>query len=217
MVDLTTLATAAAVAASMPACNWNAPGANPYRGPVASSVRAAAVRYGFDAATAAELVEKVRLMQTDAVVTITRDGLYSRDGVATNLRDMHHGKATMCTGTVVRNTWRDDQAETAFVYCASSGDCIAIPTICGNVSRVDFIPHVAPAEPAFRAWGGEPPAGPLEPQQQPQLPQPNGLAVPIPRDLPMAPRTHSVPEPSSLLLSLSALVILCVALRTRST
>lgn len=202
---------AASAAALSPACPWDHPGANPYRGPVVESVKAATVRYGFNAEVSAELAEKARTMDSDGLLTIGRDDIYSSDGEVANLRDMHHGqgsKATFCSGPVSRTGWRQTQSETALIYCASSGECIAIPIICGNVSRVDFKRHEHP-EPEFRAWMG---------MFKPWLPDP-------PKPDPLTPlnpqaqqrRVFEVSEPSSLFLVLPALVIAGVSVARRST
>lgn len=159
------------------ACNWNAPGVDPYRGPTAASVAAAVQRYKLPPEAQAELVRKARMLQPDAVVTITRDGIYSADGTASDLRDMHHGKpGRVCAGPVVRSRWRDDHAETALVYCAGR-ECIAVPTVCGNVARITWAPTAPPPEPAFRAWRPAPPLpGTRHPAPQP-VPEPSTLAL----------------------------------------
>ncbi len=132
MIAAALIASAAAVG-----CTWDHPGANPYRGPTVQSVKAAVARYGLPAETQQLLIEKVRRLDLNATVVITRDGIESHDGVATNLRDMHYGKGRVCNGEVLRTKWTAQHAETALVYCAR-GECIAIPTICGNVSRINF-------------------------------------------------------------------------------
>lgn len=176
-------------------CNWNAPGIDPYRGPVAASVAAAVQRYNLPPADQAELVRKARMLQPDAIITIARDGMYSVDGTATDLRGMHHGKpGRVCSGPVVRGEWRDDQAETALVYC-SGAECIAVPTICGNVARITWLPTAPSKEPEFRAWRGPPPETPATPRAgRPTPPRP-------------------VPEPSSLLLVAAALGVMVATRR----
>lgn len=133
------IAAALIASAAVVGCSWDHPGANPYRGPIVQSVKAAVARYGLPVETQYLLVEKARTLDVTATVVITREGIESHDGVATNLRDMHYGKGRICKGEVLRTRWADQHAETALVYCAR-GECIAIPTICGNVSRIDFTP-----------------------------------------------------------------------------
>lgn len=182
MITAALIASAAAVG-----CSWDHPGANPYRGPVVQSVKAAVARYGLPADTQYLLVEKARTLDVDATVVITREGIESHDGVATNLRDMHYDKGRVCNGEVLRTRWTTQHVETALVYCAR-GECIAIPTICGNVSRIDFTPTVVPAPRADipRFWHG---------------------------DLPM--RHNTVPTPSTISLVLLALAVTLITRRLR--
>lgn len=144
-------------AAADTGCNWNKPGANPYRGPVRESVISALKRYpDIPADAAAEITNKVRLLQPDTLMTITRDAITSIDGQVSNLRDMHHGKASVCRGPVQRSAWSDSHVEVAWVYC-SGKFCIAIPIICGNVSRVDYVPFVpSTSEPTVRGFPRQP-------------------------------------------------------------
>ena len=51
-----------------------------------------------------------------------------------------HWRGGLCRGEVQRTGWAAGRVEAALVYCAS-GHCVAVPTICGNVARVDFTPH----------------------------------------------------------------------------
>jgi hypothetical protein len=183
-------------------CAWDHPGADPYRGPVRKSVSEAVARYpDIPPQARAQLVQKASLLQPDGIVTITRAGLASNDGTASNLRDMHHGsgpRAGVCHGPVTRDGWAAAHAETALVYCAES-HCIAVPIVCGNVARIDFerwaqaeIPHQAPL-PEPRQWDV-----PLW-----LLPLPHILPLPDPADVPRwrsavpqigaAPRSVSVP------------------------
>jgi hypothetical protein len=193
------------------ACAWNAPGADPYRGPVAESVAAAVQRYDMTTQARAELVQKARLLQPDGIIVIQRDGITSTDGVATDLKDMHFGKpGRVCKGLVVRDKWRDNQAETALVYCAQ-GECIAVPTICGNVSRVTWTPITPPKEPEFRGWQGNPAPAPEfgpGPQAGDGRSEPQGRgAMRLQQRDPSHPQTP-VPEPSSALLVGAALALL---------
>lgn len=175
MIAAALIASAAAVG-----CTWDHPGANPYRGPTVVSVKAAVARYGLPAETQQLLIEKVRRLDLDATVVITRDGITSHQGTASNLRDMHYGKGRICNGEVLRTRWTAQHAETALVYCAR-GECIAIPTICGNVSRINFT-----AVASTRAERDDA----------------------LPRFWQGTPRTHNtVPAPSTLSLVLLALAV----------
>ncbi len=151
------------------ACNLNNPGADPYRGPVEPTVAAAVARYEFPKPIQAQLVAKVKRLDTDAVVRIGKDGLYSPTGTAANLRDMHFGKR-LCSGPVHRPRWKADHTEVALVYCVQ-GHCIAVPVICGNVSRIDFTPEVK-KEPDIR-----PPLQYVPPTPPMEVPEPSSLAL----------------------------------------
>jgi len=183
-------------------CTWNNSGADPYRGPVAASVAAAVDRYGMPVQVKAELVRKARMLQPDAVVVITRDGISSADGVATELRDMHYSRGRVCAGPVVRDRWTDKQAETALVYCAQ-GQCIVVPTICGNVARITWSPAAPPKEPEFRAWADTP----GQPQADHLVPVPR-LELPTPQAHPWRAAPAPIPEPSSLVLVATGIALL---------
>jgi len=218
-MSLTTLAVAASLTAASP-CHWNKPGATPYRGPVMQSVSQALARYtDIPADAAAQITSKARLLQPDTLVTITRDGVESPDGTATNLRDMHYGKDRLCAGPVERSAWKDTHAEPAFVYC-SGEHCIAVPIVCGNVSRIDYKPMISErAEPLLRP-GFEPEGGYLErpiPQPIPRLgfePDQRGF-TPSPMPRPINP-PYSVPEPSSMALLLAALASMVISTARRT-
>lgn len=184
MIAAAIIASAAAVG-----CSWDHPGANPYRGPTVQSVKAAVARYGLPVETQQLLIEKARTLDVTATVVITRDGITSQQGEASNLRDMHYGKGHICKGEVLRTRWTDQHAETALVYCAR-GECIAIPTICGNVSRIDFVPTAAASA---RSERGD-----------------------LPRFWQGTPRTHNtVPSPSTLSLVLLALAVTSIVRHRR--
>lgn len=173
-------------------CDWSRPGLDPYRGPVAKSVAMAVARYGFDSGTQAQLVAKAKRLQPDGYMVITRDDITSPQGLVTGFRDMHFGQGRLCRGEIHRDAWRADQAEVALIYCAG-GQCIAVPVVCGNVSRVEFAPFVSEqphADSGFRAW-------------KPWTPEPGP-----------EPKLNRVSEPSSLLLLLAALPCLLWARRS---
>jgi hypothetical protein len=171
------------------ACDWSNPGADPYTGGVAAAV----ARYGFPDAAQQEIVRKWRRIEMDGVVVITKDGAQplSRRFVASDLRDMHYGRDKLCVGEVKRDGWPDGHVELASVYCAGQ-HCIAIPTVCRNVSRIAWAPAPLPEAP-FRVWDGEPPK-----------------AMPFPT--PDGP-TRPIPAPSTLALVLIAALALRKASR----
>lgn len=174
----------------MKTCNWQNPGADPYRGPD-HKVKQALANYGFPEPVQAELYSKIRRLDPTAVVDISRDNLVATKGTATNLRDMHWGSGP-CWGPVLRSGWSEHHVEPALIYCAQD-HCVAIPTVCGNIARVDFAfrpPKMSTAlehDGSFRFWDGE------------------------------IPNTHhSVPEPSTVGLVLAACMILATVKKSRS-
>lgn len=119
------------------ACDWSKPGSAPYRGPGDVTAATAVESYrDIPADVRADLAERIRGQREDALALITRDGITSPQGTASALRDMHW-KGGMCVGPVVRTAWAADRVEAALVYC-SAGHCVVVPTVCGNVARVDF-------------------------------------------------------------------------------
>lgn len=175
-------------------CSWANPGAAPYRrGPATNTVAAAVARYGFPLDVQVELVRKERRIEQDAVVTITKQGMYAPNGTATNLRDMHWRNG-LCRGTVDISKWAEGHSETALVYCVRE-HCIAVPIVCGNVSRIDFKPH-PPKEPLFRAW------------EKPEHETPPWLKK-------VPPHRGTIPEPSTLLLVGAAVLAAGVMARLR--
>ena len=143
----------------MDACSWDNPGADTFRrhGDVAAAVAA----YGYPA----ELARRIRRIEPDDVLYISRDGVLALRGTAGNLRDMHFGRNRMCSGPVQRAAWKPDHRETALVYCAGT-QCVAVPIVCGNISRVDYMPRL-PRKPA-----------PVVPEAKVhQVPEPGSLAL----------------------------------------
>jgi hypothetical protein len=126
------LASAAlSAAAFVPACSWNQPGRNPYRGTVQEAVS----RYvDIPAPTRAALVAKIERHAADDNVVITRDDIVGRESYAPDISAMHFGRQTVCE-RVTRERWPATAREPAAVYCAD-GYCLIVPRICGNVSRV---------------------------------------------------------------------------------
>lgn len=117
------------------ACDWTHPGANRYTG-----MQSAAVMSYAEIPLPVRMVLASRVAAhagyTD-VVTIHRDGIVSeRDGsdYHADLAGMHFGAGQRCE-KVDRSRWSDGHEEKALVYCFA-GHCIAIPSVCGNVSRL---------------------------------------------------------------------------------
>lgn len=107
-------------------CDWNNPGSNPYRG---ASVYSAVQSYGFPKESTDEIVWKIKANMADAVIYIKRNSIESPFGVASNLRDMHFGSfqtskyfanGRKCIGNVVRNKWSFSDERAALVYCPTA-------------------------------------------------------------------------------------------------
>lgn len=135
-------------------CDWSRPGAAPYRSGSDWTAATAVESYtDIPAAARADLVARIRGQRDDALLLIGRDGLHSPQGVATGLRDMHW-RDGLCRGAVSRAGWAPGRVEAALVYC-SGPHCVAVPTVCGNVSRVSFEPH-AGRQAQLQQWGAAP-------------------------------------------------------------
>jgi hypothetical protein len=122
-------------------CSWDHPGANRYTGdPVAAVDHYNDIPPDIRAA----LKQRIAARKSDDIVTIRRDsvddgnGKYAYDPV---LRDMHFGSGSVCS-TVSRAKWAPRKVERALVYCEKD-QCIIVPAICGNVSRITRRPGLA--------------------------------------------------------------------------
>lgn len=161
------LATAAHAEAN---CSWDHPGGNPFTGdPVAAIDHYTDIPLDVRAA----LKERIAARHSDEIVTIHRDSISGKHEYDPQIRDMHFGAATVC-GTVSRAQWKPRKVERALVYCEGS-ECIIVPAICGNVSRITRLPDkVAAAE----APPPPTPVIPVSPQQMASLvhaaPEPTG-------------------------------------------
>ena len=128
------LAKATPVAApARDACNWNRPGVNPFTGDVVAAVD----RYT-DIPTEVRERLKARMAKReyDDIVSIRRDSITGGKGYeyGNAIRDMHFGPGKLCK-TVTRSKWSSKMHERGLVYC-DSGQCILVPTVCRNVSRI---------------------------------------------------------------------------------
>lgn len=147
------------------ACDWSTPGRAPYRSGGDPSAAAAVESYrDIPADVRADLATKIRGQREDAIAFVTRDGITSPQGTVSGLRDMHW-RAGVCSGPVMRAGWAPDRVEPALVYC-TAGYCLAVPKVCGNVSRVDF---------AFKDGARPQPIGRHEPVHQ--VPEPSTLLL----------------------------------------
>lgn len=152
----------ASTAHTTPNCSWDRPGANPFTGdPVA------AVDHYPDIAPEirAALKERIAARKSDEIVTIHRDSISGNREYDPAIRGMHFGANTVCN-TVSRSKWAPRKVERALVYCEQN-ECIIVPAICGNVSRVTRLPEkvaVADAPPPPPT-----PVIPVTPQQMASL------------------------------------------------
>lgn len=125
-------------------CSWDNPGADPFR--TRGDIAAAIASYGYPG----ELVRRIRRIEPDDVVYISRDRVVALKGNAAEIRDMWFGKDRMCSGPVQRSAWPADRLEPALVYCHAAR-CVAVPMVCGNVVKIDWTPK-ARRDPEFNAW-----------------------------------------------------------------
>ncbi len=112
-------------------CSWDRPGVDPFMGDVV-----AAVDHYRDMAPATRQKLKDRMVKReyDEIVSIDRDGIRGKSTYGSTIRDMHFGTNQVC-GSVTRASWRPDMKERGLVYCEGR-ECILVPTVCRNVSRV---------------------------------------------------------------------------------
>lgn len=171
--------------AAEPFCNWDHPGHNKYRG----TPEAALKDYYLDYQVRVALQAKIETHQYDDIVEIRRDGVTGSTGTYSNLRDMHYGKGHFCPGRVDTGAWSTTQVERALVYCEGTV-CVAVPTVCNNVSLIDRDSPID-VEPAAGLSGGTPQSnsdqGSGEPGPQPGAALPQGQGSPVASEVPEAP------------------------------
>jgi hypothetical protein len=148
-MSLVLAAALAASTATLPACSWDRPGANPFMGNVVAAVD----RYAdIPASVRQALKKRMAARQYDEIATIRRDAIAGTHQY-TDLREMHFGQGQVCQ-TVTRNQWAAAAVERGLVYC-ESGHCLIVPTVCRNLSRVTRSPaHKAAATERGGGGGG---------------------------------------------------------------
>ena len=130
-VRSTSTTTSTSSARVIESCDWNRPGHDPYTGDVANAVD----RYpDLPSDVRERLRTRMAARQYDDVVTIERDRIVGKARYGSTIRDMHFGANKVCH-TVSRSGWRPGMEEAGLVYC-DSGQCILVPTVCRNVSRI---------------------------------------------------------------------------------
>lgn len=130
---IATLALAVSAGSALPECSWDRPGANPFMGDVVAAVD----RYqDIPAATREKLKARMKARSYDDIAVIERDGIKGQGKAeyAPEIRDMHFGPGAVCK-TVTRTKWTAKTQERGLVYC-EDGQCILVPTVCRNVSRI---------------------------------------------------------------------------------
>jgi hypothetical protein len=141
---IATLALAVSTGATLPQCSWDRPGVNPFMGDVVAAVD----RYqDIPAATRAKLKARMKARSYDDIALIERDKITGQAAYAPEIRDMHFGPGSVCR-TVTRTKWAATTQERGLVYC-EDGQCILVPTVCRNVSRIrrlDKPTAVAPSQ-----------------------------------------------------------------------
>jgi hypothetical protein len=144
---IATLALAVSAGSTLPECSWDRPGVNPFMGDVVAAVD----RYqDIPAATRDKLKARMKARSYDDIAVIERDAIKGQGKAeyAPQIRDMHFGPGAVCR-TVTRTKWTAKTQERGLVYC-EDGQCILVPTVCRNVSRITRLENkpaaVAPSQ-----------------------------------------------------------------------
>jgi hypothetical protein len=141
------LITAAALAAAtiIAHCPWPDRGHDKFMGDVPSAVD---TYTDIPKATRDTLKAKMRdPRRYDDVAHITATGVRSERWEYGPLTMMHFGAGRTICRTVDTSMWTaTDPGERALIYCAD-GHCIAVPTVCRNVSRIARLRPVTPPQP----------------------------------------------------------------------
>ncbi|HEX8602539.1 MAG TPA: MHFG family PEP-CTERM protein, partial [Pseudoduganella sp.] len=223
---------AAAALLIQPVCSWDRPGVDRYRGTPAGAL---ANYRDIPAADRAVLARRIAAGTPDDTVQISRTAIAGNHAYESTIADMHFGTGRMCR-SVTRAKWTPAHREPAAVYCVND-ECVLVPQVCGNVSRVRRIvtsgggtpgssggaPGLLPGVPAFPAApvpGPGPaayyPAVPsggadLPPWAEPGAPlsPPPGLGYPGPgREVGGPLPLAPVPEPSTWAMLLGGIALL---------
>lgn len=143
---IATFALAASAGSTLPQCSWDRPGVNPFMGDVVAAVD----RYqDIPAATREKLKARMKVRNYDDIAVIERDAIKGKGSYAPEIRDMHFGPGAVCR-TVTRAKWTATMQERGLVYC-EDGQCILVPTVCRNVSRIHRLEKSAAVAPSQAA------------------------------------------------------------------
>ena len=148
---------------NLPNCSWDHPGRDPFMGDVVTAVDDYKT---IPAPVRARLKERMAARQYDEMVNIERDSINGKHGYNAAIRDMHFGSSGQICKTVSRTRWTAKNQERGLVYC-ESGQCILVPTVCRNVSRITRLPDRKQAEPEAAAGdtgAGEEPVAAVPPE-----------------------------------------------------
>ena len=116
---------------AVPSCNWDRPGHEPFMGDV---VKAVDFYRDIPPDVRERLKARMARRDYDDLVSIRRDSITGKAKYGSTIRDMHFGDQRVCR-SVTRDTWTPSMQERGLVYC-DSGQCILVPTVCRNVSRI---------------------------------------------------------------------------------
>ena len=131
MLPAAALATILKESAQLTQCSWDEPGHNPFMGDVVAAID----RYtDIPLAVRTRLKARMARRQYDDIASIRRDSIEGTARYEARIRDMHFGIGRVCT-TVSRQAWLPSHQERGLVYCEGS-ECIIVPTVCRNVSRI---------------------------------------------------------------------------------
>jgi len=143
---IASLALAVSAGSTLPQCSWDRPGVNPFMGDVVAAVD----HYkDIPAATREKLKARMKARSYDDIAVIERDAIKGQAPYAPEIRDMHFGPGAICR-TVTRSKWTATTQERGLVYC-EDGQCILVPTVCRNVSRIRRLEKPAAVAPARAA------------------------------------------------------------------
>ncbi len=186
---LATLALAAS-GVTVPVCSWDHPGVNPFTGDVAAAVDD---YKDIPAATRAKLKSRMLKRDYDEIVLIEKGSVTGLAEYGAEIRDMHYGQGNVCR-TVTRAKWAPTMQERGLVYC-EDGQCILVPTICRNVSRVTRLAErplvIAPGAGNPAASGGAPDT-PIAAADTPLDMEPTGAGI-LGGGAPASPGSFSTP------------------------
>jgi len=170
---------ALAAATIIAACPWPERGLDVFTGDVPAAVD---TYTDIPAPVRSALKAKMASHKYDDIAHITGVGISSKDWTYGPLTMMHFGDGRKICRTVDTSMWSEkDPGERALIYCVE-GYCIAVPTVCRNVSRIERIgPRYAGLRMSLFTWKFE------QPQQPPEVALPPIEFGPDELDLPRQP------------------------------